>query len=124
MTQWAIEDGNISEASGTATNILSGLAKAWIIFDGTGTVASRDSFNVSSLTDDGVGLYTVGLTNNFASADYASTVGSTRSGSQAADRAASGQHATSSFLVHCRNTNTNSDADQDELSGVAHGDLA
>lgn len=33
----------------------SGLAKAWVNFDGTGTVAIRASFNVSSITDNGTG---------------------------------------------------------------------
>lgn len=71
MTQWAIEDGNISEASGTATNILSGLAKVWADFDGTGTVALNDSFNLSSLTDNGTGDYSLDYTNAFSTADYA-----------------------------------------------------
>jgi len=38
--------------------------RAWVNFDGTGTVSIRDSGNVSSITDNGTGEYTV----NFASA--------------------------------------------------------
>jgi len=39
---------------------LSGTAcKAWVNFNGTGTIAIRDSYNVTSLTDNGVGDYTV-----------------------------------------------------------------
>ena len=34
-----------------------GLAKAWANLNGTGTIALRDSFNVSSVTDDGTGDY-------------------------------------------------------------------
>jgi len=34
-------------------------ARAWVNFNGTGTVAIRDSFNVSSITDRGTGNYTV-----------------------------------------------------------------
>lgn len=37
---------------------------AWVNFDGTGTVAIRESGNVSSITDNGTGDYTV----NFATA--------------------------------------------------------
>jgi len=33
------------------------LARAWVNFDGTGTVAIKDSFNVSSITDNGSGDY-------------------------------------------------------------------
>lgn len=40
----------------------SGLAKAWVNFNGTSTVAIRASFNVSSITDNGTGSYTVNLT--------------------------------------------------------------
>ena len=36
--------------------------KAWVNFNGTGTVAIRASGNVSSITDRGVGQYTVNLT--------------------------------------------------------------
>ena len=38
-------------------------ARAWVNFNGTGTVAIRDSFNVSSITDNGTGNYTVTFTN-------------------------------------------------------------
>ena len=46
-------------------------AKAWVNFDGTGTVAIRDSFNVSSLTDNATGDYTVTFKTAMANANYA-----------------------------------------------------
>jgi hypothetical protein len=46
-------------------------AKAWVNFNGTGTVAIRDSYNVSSITDNGTGDYTVNFATAFASANYA-----------------------------------------------------
>jgi hypothetical protein len=60
----------ISDAAGTGPIDLTGqsAAKAWVNFNGTGTVAIRDSLNVSSLTDVGVGLYTINLANSFSSA--------------------------------------------------------
>jgi len=55
----------------TATQSLEqGLAKAWVNFDGTGTIATRDSFNVSGLTDNGTGNYDVNHTNNMNDANY------------------------------------------------------
>ncbi len=42
--------------------VVNGTAKAWVNFDGTGTVAIRRAFNVSSITDAAVGTYTVNLT--------------------------------------------------------------
>lgn len=46
-------------------------SKAWVIFRGTGTVAALASYNVSSITDDGTGVYTVNFTNSFSSVNYA-----------------------------------------------------
>jgi hypothetical protein len=46
------------------------LCRAWVNFDGTGTVAIRASYNVSSITDNGVGDYTVNFTTAMADANY------------------------------------------------------
>lgn len=46
------------------------LAKAWVNFNGTGTVAIRASGNISSITDNGVGTYTVNLLNAQVDANY------------------------------------------------------
>ena len=46
------------------------LVKAWVNFNGTGTVAIRDNFNVSSITDNGTGDYTVNFSNSLGSSDY------------------------------------------------------
>jgi hypothetical protein len=50
--------------------------RAWVNFNGTGTVAIRASGNVSSITDNGTGDYTVNFTTAMADANY-SAVGST-----------------------------------------------
>jgi len=46
-------------------------AKAWVNFNGTGTVAIRAAGNVSSITDNGVGNYTVNFTNAMPDVNYA-----------------------------------------------------
>jgi hypothetical protein len=59
------------------------LCRAWVNFDGTFatspfTIANggiRDSFNVSSITDNGTGNYTVNFTNSMPDTDY-SVIGS------------------------------------------------
>jgi hypothetical protein len=48
-----------------------GMAKAWVNFNGGGTIAIRDSFNVSSITDNGVGDYTVNFATAMPNANYA-----------------------------------------------------
>ena len=70
--------GNITITSenGAATmQLQQGLAKAWVNFNGTGTIAARDSFNVASLTDNGTGNHDMNFTNNMSNSDY-STGGS------------------------------------------------
>jgi hypothetical protein len=45
--------------------------RAWVNFNGTGTVAIRASGNVSSITDNGTGAYTVNFTTAMVDANYA-----------------------------------------------------
>lgn len=47
-----------------------GSVKAWVTFNGTGTVGIGSSYNVTSITDNGVGDYTVNFTTAFSSASY------------------------------------------------------
>lgn len=60
-----------SNNSTAMSTINQGTAKAWINFNGTGTIAARDSFNVASLTDEGVGAYQTNLTTSLDNANYA-----------------------------------------------------
>ena len=66
-----LSNGSVSVPTATVVN---GSAKAWVNFDGTGTIAARDSFNVASLTDNGTGQYGVNFTNSFANTNYCSTI--------------------------------------------------
>ena len=60
-----------STAGSIATNyVVEGSAKAWVNFNGSGTIAARDSFNVSSLTDNGGGDYSVNFSNSFGNINY------------------------------------------------------
>jgi hypothetical protein len=47
--------------------------RAWVNFNGTGTVAIRDSGNVSSITDGGTGAYTVNFTTAMPDVNYCVT---------------------------------------------------
>ena len=59
-----------SDGGAVTQNLVQGLAKAWIEFDNTGTVAINDSFNYSGVTDDGTGQMAVAFTNNMGNATY------------------------------------------------------
>jgi hypothetical protein len=67
LTVQTISNGTVSTSS---ANVIQGSAKAWVNFNGTGTVAIRASYNVSSITDNGTGDYTVNFTNAMANANY------------------------------------------------------
>ena len=56
--------------------------RAWVNFNGTGTIAIRADFNVTSITDGGVGTYTVNFTTNMPDANYCThvTVGGASTG--------------------------------------------
>jgi hypothetical protein len=69
-----LPDGSITndDLAGSITDAkLSGTTcKAFVNFDGTGTPAIRAQFNVSSITDNGTGDYTVNFTTALADANY------------------------------------------------------
>ena len=62
-----LSNGTVSTST---ANCIQGSAKAWVNFDGTGTVAIRASYNVSSITDNGTGDYTVNFTTAMPDANY------------------------------------------------------
>jgi hypothetical protein len=64
---WPITPAALSTASGSAPSYS---ARAWVNFNGTGTVAIRASGNVSSITDNGTGDYTVNFATAMPDANY------------------------------------------------------
>ena len=72
----AVTDAKVNASAAIADSKLSGTTcRAWVNFNGTGTVAIRASYNVSSITDNGVGDYTVNFTTALANANYGITFG-------------------------------------------------
>ena len=119
----------ISDAAGTGPVTLTkqSAAKAWVHFDGNPTVVSRSSFNVSGLTDNGTGDYTISFTSSMSSGDDYSLTG------------CAGQNTTSLRCV-CQNRSFAAPAagsvrvqiaradgdlqDAEAVYGAIHGDLA
>ena len=71
--------------------------RAWVNFIGSGTVAIRDSGNVSSITDNDIGEYTVNFTTAMPDANY--TVTATTGGSNVRHNAVVRTFTTSSFDI-------------------------
>lgn len=61
-------------SSSTPAQIEQGRAKVWLSLNGTGTIAIRDSFNVSSVTDSSTGQYIVNFDTSMADANYCVSV--------------------------------------------------
>ena len=66
-----ISSGNLQFNSGYGSIATAYGCRAWVNFNGTGTVAIRASGNVSSITDNGTGDYTVNFTTAMVDANYA-----------------------------------------------------
>lgn len=67
---------NLTRQSGSGAPDLGGVAanrllpSAWVNFNGVGVVAIRDAYNVASITDNGIALYTVNFAVAMANANY------------------------------------------------------
>ena len=78
-----IANGSVTAAKlGTAEQ--KQIAKAWVNFNGTGTIGTnqtiRSSYNVSSVTKNGTGDYTINFSTPMANANYAVVVSSNNNG--------------------------------------------
>jgi hypothetical protein len=65
-----VDSGSLQFNSGYGSVATAYGCRAWVNFNGTGTVAIRSSGNVSSITDNGTGDYTVNFTNAMPDANY------------------------------------------------------
>lgn len=70
--------GNLAFNSGYGSAAVAYGCRAWVNFNGTGTVAIRASGNVSSITDNGTGDYTVNFTTALADANYSAILATNR----------------------------------------------
>jgi hypothetical protein len=64
---------NASSGVLATQNGMTGICKAWVNFNGSGG-AIRDSFNVSSITVNGTGDYTVNFTTAMPNANYSAAI--------------------------------------------------
>ena len=95
-----------------------GVCRAWVNFNGTGTVAIRASFNVSSITDNGTGDYTVNFTTAMTDANYSPVItGGTSAGADSFGFY--GHHTTSTGSYRARFNNTGGGAFDFNLASVA-----
>jgi len=119
------------EGGSTTTNLQQGLAKVWINLNGTGTIAARDSFNVSGTTDNGTGDYTITINNDMSNNDYSIGSHTQRDASTTENLYCSSYqddhdtaHAVGSFRISTNRPDNASHEDAEALMCTVQGDLA
>ena len=119
-------DNIAPSAGGTYRNAPRGIAAAWVNFNGTSTVAIRDSENVASLTDAATGVYRVNLLSSMSDANYCyvTSAGFNSASSNGVNSTMSNVVAMSSSLFGVRVDIGASDTDVTLITASAHGDLA
>tara|TARA_B100000579_G_scaffold405849_1_gene391816 strand:+ start:122 stop:1474 length:1353 start_codon:yes stop_codon:yes gene_type:complete len=115
-----------SDGAAATTEVTQGLAKLWVQFNGTGTVAIADSFNTTSITDNAEGHFQVNIGNDMSNDDFSVTFGLGRiDGSGSGQLMASAGLGTGAGLVSMYNQNTSGAlTDLTQTMCTIHGDLA
>jgi hypothetical protein len=111
---------------------VNGSAKAWLNINQTSTQAIRESFNVSSIADNGTGLTTVTVSSAFANNDYLATIalrmqsGTSNTGSSGGVNTSDGSASitTTAHQLSYINTGSTGDADTPYGGSSIQGDLA
>ena len=119
----------ISNAAGTGPVTLTkqSAAKAWVNFNGIGTIAARDSFNVASLTDNGTGDYAVNFSSAMGNENYSVSAGGNGDNDYTnigGSRLAYPISSASSSPLGTFRASDNSRQDNVVVSASFHGDLA
>ena len=108
----------------TTTNVQEGLAKAWVNWNGTGTVAIRDSFNVGSITDNGTGDYTTNISNAMGNDDYCYTALGGDTSASLSVRIENASNRTTTTIDLISYNTSNASLDIQDVNSLFHGDLA
>ena len=115
------------EGSAT-TNLQQGLAKLWHQTDASsGTPSTQDSFNLTNITDNGVGNFTFNFTSNMSNNDYSFTHYAITTGTYSLYHGSSLSVGTASLQYRDNKTDSLSSAaavDHTHISDTIHGDLA
>lgn len=90
--------------------------RAWVNFNGTGTVAIRASGNVASIADNGVGDYTVNFTVPMLDANHAASVSATRGGGYAIPHLAAATSSTQRITLTQFNASVATPLDADNVA--------
>ena len=116
-----IQASNVSDGTTTVGTeyVVNGSAKAWCKFIGSGTATINDSFNISSLDDNGTGNYDINYTNNFTNGNSSIVGMSNWNGVCTADSYNAGYH-----NLATRDAASTTKSDRGHITTATFGDLA
>ena len=121
-----LRTSNIQDTSGgnnsTPEEIGLGRAKAWINFNGDDTPTARESYNVSSITDNATGDYTLNFTNAMSSANFAFAVSVGDGNHTSATRALNYIASTTTSLQLLAESSNGTNSDEPNICVVVFGD--
>ena len=107
--------------SGYGSAALAFGVRAWVNFNGTGTVAIRGSGGVTSITDNGVGDYTVNFNFAMPGTNYAATVSAGSAGTAPSTNAAIAWpaiYSTTSVRIGVSDNNTDTNVDVENMNVI------
>jgi len=108
--------GNLQFNSGYGSVFTAYGCRAWVNFDGTGTVSIRESGNVSSITDNGTGDYTVNFATAMPDTSYSALASTGQLGADITNRILSASILNTSSIKIRVNDTTNDPSDNSLIS--------
>lgn len=116
-----------SEGGSATTNVVQGLAKGWVNFDGSGPTVIRDSLGITSISDLGTGYTRLTFTSSFSNDDYSATGSAKRQSGDQSSIVMPTSFATTTVEVDSWLENAGNGSRSFDLGTVClniHGDLA
>lgn len=111
------------EGNSTTTNLQQGLAKCWIDYTSASSYTTNDSFNVSSLSDEGTGLGQTNISNDMANINYSMTQGCRGGAANGTKIFQNGAKSVGSFQLYTTDRDGGA-FDIANTMATVHGDLA
>jgi hypothetical protein len=134
MSELRADTITASDGTSPVTLTKQSAAKAWYNLNATATPALRDSFNISTITDEGTGRYEGNFTSAMGNANYVATGSNSVKGNDAnsfemvlttGDEADTyGLHSTAAIRSNSYASNAADYRDPTNIQLVVHGDLA
>jgi hypothetical protein len=114
----------VSDGGAVTQNTVQGLCKFFSNIIGTGTISTRDSFNQSSITDNGTGDYDFFFTNSMGNDDYSQMSNADSGTGHICMNYSEGEQNAGGVRVYTTEIHSNVPTDSSVIMASVNGDLA